>query len=470
MAACWNIETRAAIGQMLIRQFLNYCPVSNPKEISPTFDLTKAEEPLLRLVTSREFEKVVTVAKLARRGSFVIGLYNTQASRQALVGELRRRVAPLPVFEFSIDPKRPDAYAYIATLMPEQRKARAVVSITNIEAGWDTAPQWLDQQRDKMAAHPHTLIIWIQYNMWGKLAERAPNFFSRHSGVFDLRLKETTGNSQAAAVPPTHPQQHLATEPGLQFNSVAEWEKLVTLYRGLLAEQEASPQADERTRFDLHYRLARLYQARSFYSKAQIHYQRAYALLDREANPAEKADMLYNLGRMRYYGGNHDIALASYNQALKLFRDVGDRLGEANTLQAIGDVQQFRKDTDDALNSYNQALKLFRDVGDRLGEANTLQAIGVQQLNQGEGEAGLETMQAALNLYEQIGDRSGQANIYWDLGVRLANNGALNDAEKLISRAAALGNEFAPGHPVTLHFESVLAALREQIAQEEQTS
>jgi tetratricopeptide (TPR) repeat protein len=144
---------------------------------------------------------------------------------------------------------------------------------------------------------------------------------------------------------------------------------------------------------------------------------------------------------------------------------VGARLGEANTLKAIGDLQQFRDDRDAALTSYNQALKLFRDVGARLGEANTLKAIGIQQLDQGEGKDGLETMQAALNLYEQIGAKSGQANIYWELGTRLANNGALQEAEPLIAQAAALGNEFAPGHPVTMHFESVLAALREQIAQ-----
>ncbi|MCC6605001.1 MAG: tetratricopeptide repeat protein [Anaerolineae bacterium] len=395
--------------------------MSNFEQVEGTLDLSQLDEPLRQLITSREFEKLVTVANLSQRGSFVIALYNTPASRDVMVAEIKRRIAPQPLFKYAVSARHSDVYGYIKSLTAEQRQKRAVISVTDIEAGWETAPRWLDLQRDRLAAYPHTLILWLQYNLWGKLAEQAPNFFSRHSGVFDLRLT-TTPVSEKSAVQ-VNPTSQMPTEPGLSYNSVEEWEQLVALYRELLAEQENSPLASDKTRFDLHYRLAWLYQGRSFYLEAQDHYQRANALLDREAEAGDQADMLYRLGQMHYFGDEYGAALESYQQA----------------------------------------LALFRAVGARLGEANTLKAIGFQQLDQGDGEAGLQSLQAALSLHEQINDRVGQANIYWGLGWRLVQNGELTAAESLLAQAVALGNQFAPGHPVTQNMENVLAQVRAQL-------
>jgi len=178
-----------------------------------------------------------------------------------------------------------------------------------------------------------------------------------------------------------------------------------------------------------------------------------------------EAQVLLDSGRMAYMQAKMTAALESYRQALELFRAVGDRLGEANTLQAIGDVQQFRDERDAALESYRQALELFRAVGDRLGEANTLKAIGNLHLDQGDGERGLEMLDQALNLYRLVGDRVGQANIYWGLGLRLVNNGALQEAEPLLAQAVGLAQQFAPGHPTTEHWATVLTQVRAQLAQ-----
>ena len=76
-------------------------------------------------------------------------------------------------------------------------------------------------------------------------------------------------------------------------------------------------------------------------------------------------------------------------------------------------------------------------------------------------------LQAALALYEQIGSLSGQANIYWGLGWRLTRSNAFQEAEPLLARAVDLGTQFAPGHPVTVQMESVLANVRSQLAQKE---
>ena len=175
-----------------------------------------------------------------------------------------------------------------------------------------------------------------------------------------------------------------------------------------------------------------------------------------------EANTLRATGDVQQFRDDRDAALLSYQQALDLYRAVGARLGEANTLKAIGDLQQFRNDRDAALLSYQQALDLYRAVGDRLGEANTLQAIGDVHLDQGEAEKGLQSLDQALDLYQQIGAQVGQANVYWDLGMRLARGSHLQEAEPLLAQAVELARQFAPGHPVTVQHEQILAQIREQ--------
>ncbi|GIK56169.1 MAG: tetratricopeptide repeat protein [Chloroflexi bacterium] len=414
-------------------------------------NFSQADDPLVQLLTGREFEKLVTVAQLSERGAFVIARYSTPASRTALVEALRRRVAPLPIYEHTLTTRQPDVKAYLEQLPPAQKQQRAVVCLYDIESAGPQAIRLLDQRRDQLAAYPHTLILWIQPQLWGKLALEAPNIFSGHSGVFDLRL------------PGGHFTRAAETTPTWSYSSLAEWQQLVDQYETLLAEYEASPHDDPRARFDLHYRLARLYQDRSDFALARPHYHQAYALLELEADPAEQAEMLYRIGQMYYYDGDQNNALEILAQALGLFRQVGDRLGEANVLQAIGDVQNFRDERDAALASYEQALGLFRQVGARLGEANVLAGMGFLKLDQGDGEEGVHLLQAALDLHTQVGSRVGQSNICWQLGMRFAQAGRLAEAEPLMDQAVTLSNQFAPGHPVTVYRESVLAQVQAQL-------
>lgn len=374
-------------------------------------NFSQADDPLVQLLTGREFEKLVTVAQLSERGAFVIARYSTPASRTALVEALRRRVAPLPIYEHTLTTRQPDVKAYLEQLPPAQKQQRAVVCLYDIESAGPQAIRLLDQRRDQLAAYPHTLILWIQPQLWGKLALEAPNIFSGHSGVFDLRL------------PGGHFTRAAETTPTWSYSSLAEWQQLVDQYETLLAEYEASPHDDPRARFDLHYRLARLYQDRSDFALARPHYHQAYALLELEADPAEQAEMLYRIGQMYYYDGDQ-------NNALEILA---------------------------------QALGLFRQVGARLGEANVLAGMGFLKLDQGDGEEGVHLLQAALDLHTQVGSRVGQSNICWQLGMRFAQAGRLAEAEPLMDQAVTLSNQFAPGHPVTVYRESVLAQVQAQL-------
>lgn len=148
--------------------------------------ITNLKLPISNVLAGRHFQALATVPRLARQGAFVVALYDTIVHRQALVAELRRQIVPQPLFEFTVTPLQPDVHDYLAHLSPQQQQERAVVCVYDIECVWPDAARYLDRQRDVLAAHPHTLVLWIERYTRAPLAHAAPNFFSRHNGVFDL--------------------------------------------------------------------------------------------------------------------------------------------------------------------------------------------------------------------------------------------------------------------------------------------
>jgi hypothetical protein len=148
--------------------------------------ISNLQSPISNVLAGRQFQALATVPLLAQRGAFVVAMYDTILHRQALVAQLRQQVAPQPLFEFTVTPLRPDVHEYLVQMTPQQQQERAVVCIYDIECVWPDAARYLDRQRDVLSAYPHTLVLWIERYTRGPLAQAAPNFFSRHSGVFDL--------------------------------------------------------------------------------------------------------------------------------------------------------------------------------------------------------------------------------------------------------------------------------------------
>ena len=378
------------------------------------------QEPVDRVRTSREFETLTTAARLARRGAFFIALYNTPASRDVLIADLRRRIAPTPVFVHHLSAAQPNPLDYLASIPGDQRNNHLAVCLLDLDTTWPDGARMLDRARDILTGYPHALILWLLPGAYVKLSVEAPHFLSRHSGVFDLRLPSDGGT------PPI--RTTVSLDSSARFDSLAEWERSRELYTSLLEEYQSNPAGNEAAILSLHLRLAELYAARSEYSAARTHFQQALAMQDLEANAADRASLLLNVGRMRYFFDEYD----------------------------------------DALRDYSAALALFHAVGARLGEANTLKAIGFFKLDSGQAEDGLETLDEALSLYHAVGDRVGQANIHWGLGLRVWQNGQPAAAEPLITEAVRLGNEIAPGQPQIVAWGHALAQLHTQIAETSQ--
>jgi len=149
-------------------------------------------------ISQREFEKLVTAVKLSRNGAFLLALYSSEPFRTLLIEALREQVAPLPVYQFEITPEQPDVYRRVRQLLPDQRNKRGVVCVGELDAVWPESAEWLERNRDKLATYSLTYIFWITDGLRGELAQKAPNFYSRHSGVFDLRLQIAASPEQQA--------------------------------------------------------------------------------------------------------------------------------------------------------------------------------------------------------------------------------------------------------------------------------
>jgi tetratricopeptide (TPR) repeat protein len=452
------------------------------------------------LIPAREFDRLALLLAHSQRGAWVFCLYNTAAVRDAVVQGLRGRLAPLPVHEFTLSPTWPNPLAYRQELPSQALEERALIVFYD---AWRAFEHdffgHLDLGRDRFWDQPHSLLFWITPQGRAKLARRAPNFFSRHSGVFDFcvaqleRLQELRG--QWAGTP-------------VRYDSLEERERLERLYRGLLREYEDDPQADPATVADLWGKLAQVLYFANAYDEAEgllhrrlsalkaqedaqgqadtcinlglIHLRRyaldeaerafrdGLALAERVGKAGLQAQALANLADVQRFRDDLDAALASYNQALALFRAIGDRLGEANTMKAIGDVQRFRDDLDAALASYDQALALFRAIGSRLGEANTMKAIGDATLVQGKSDEALAIFAQAMTLYEQADDRVGQTNINWTLGNWMAQNGDFQSALPLLEQALAF--VVAIQHPLAQAWGEHVEQIRQQAQSGDQRS
>jgi len=237
----------------------------------------KPGDPLISVLTGNEFLELSTVARLARHSVFVFAMYNTPASRRQLIDELARRVAPIPLFTHVLSPQQPNPREYLQNLPAGQQKERAVINFLEIETAWPEAPRWFDLQRDALAANPHVLVLWIKKSLRPQFAKIAPNFFSRHSGVFDLRLLPAPA-SESPAGSAARSQEGM---PSTAFETVQDWERIHTLYEKLLAEYENDPATPPETLVQIHLRLFRLEMARAQFPAARQHIRVAQALFER---------------------------------------------------------------------------------------------------------------------------------------------------------------------------------------------
>jgi len=388
-----------------------------------------------------DLARLAIMVRHAKRGAFLIALYNTVAARDGVVETLRRLAAPMKVFEYTLGQNLRNPIGYLDRIPPTAHKEQAVVFIFDTERAisangdGETVWQFLETGRETLSSYPHALVFWLTEKGAQDAARNAPNFWSRKSGVFDFTIEAkpviTQLRSEWIAAP-------------VQIDQADDIEKLYRLYAGLLDEFRRDDEANPAILAALHGKLGYLAMRNYQPDEAMEHLGRQRVMAISLEDPKTEADALLQIGQVHAFRDDRDAALASYEQALKNFRAIGSQLGEANVLMAIGDVQQFRDDRDAALASYEQALKNFRAIGDRLGEANVLMAIGDVQQFRDDRDAALASYEQALKNFRAIGDRLGEANVLKAIGdvqqFRKELDAALASYEQALKNFRAIGD------------------------------
>ena len=134
----------------------------------------------------RNLQRLALHFNEVERSSWVFARFTSTAYLQRIRAELVLRLN-LQIVDYPLGPTRRDPLAYLDELPPAAQAQRLVVSFTGLEQALPELFGYLDFQREAYAVHPHGLLFWVTEDLWRQVMQRAPNFTSRHGGVFDFR-------------------------------------------------------------------------------------------------------------------------------------------------------------------------------------------------------------------------------------------------------------------------------------------
>ena len=296
-----------------------------------------------------ELDRLAVLLRHATGGAWAIALYNTAAVRDDVMDALRRRLSPLPVYDFTFTSERTNPLSYLEELPKEGHEKRAIIFLYDLTRAGGRVWGYLEMQREALAEHPHGLVFWLTPEERGEAVRSAPNFWSQRSGVFDFTIADEATLAQVRGE---------WAGSAVRFADRADWERQVRLYQGLLDEyqQSGSPPAD--TMFDLYGKLAYLYYATSDYRRTGELAHRQLALAKEIDDPRRYALALNNIGLVYDNLGERRRALEYYEQALPIMREVGDRSGESVTLYNMAMVYEEEENYAEAAGLLEQVVAI----------------------------------------------------------------------------------------------------------------
>ncbi len=418
-------------------------------EIQPIFNTELSPAEILE-IRSSSLKRLSTLLRLVE-GGWALAVYESGSIREQMEEGLGKRIAPLPLRSLSLVGRTPDPLGLIGA-----ESGAPVLSLHSFANRIADFCGFLDVQRESLARHPHRLLIWATPYEQRILAQTAPNFYSRLSGIFHfpgglfatdtapVALNGAPAHSAApreAAQPPSSSGARRRPYLPVAHSRDRQQQTDYLLRRLRTLQEEKRP--DFATIGDSWYDLAGLHETDlpNRWGEAEAAYGEAARAYAQCGNTLAEAEARYQAGDAAMRNYTHAAALAHFDSALRLYRFYDERsarLGEANVLKAQGDVLYFLKKTDEALAKYELALALFQAVGARLGEANVLAAQGQVELIGGNEQQADAMLAQAVAIYQRIGDRYSVPAQIGNYGWALRRADRKKDAVPYLRKAAEL--------------------------------
>ncbi|MEW5768042.1 MAG: tetratricopeptide repeat protein [bacterium] len=369
-----------------------------------------------------EINRLATILNNSRIGCIIFSLYNTVAGRDGIINRLKDKLK-LPIVEFSLTSTQKNPLKLLEQLEPTNN---LVVSIYDIEQAFPEVLGYINYQREGFFKYNYGFLFWITEYARDEIANKAADFWSRRSGVFDFRVKDYKQILEL--------RQRLSEEP-ISYQNKDDLLKKLNIYKNLLEEYKTDKEIDEKNIAKLISKMGQIYYLLGDYDSALKQYQKALEIIERIGDIAQVAKSLHQIGMVYHQRGDYDSALKQYQKALEIDERIGDIAGVAGSLHNIGMIYHQRGDYDSAIKHYQKALEIAERIGDIAGVAKSLHNIGAIYHQRGDYDSAIKHYQKALEITERIGDIAGVAKSLHNIGAIYHQRGDYDSALKQYQKA-----------------------------------
>ncbi|MEM9769448.1 MAG: tetratricopeptide repeat protein [Cyanobacteria bacterium P01_D01_bin.71] len=267
--------------------------------------------------------------------------------------------------------------------------------------------QWT---REALLQFNFPIVLWLPDDVATRLAQRAPDFWSWRSGVFEF----TVARPDFLAAAPSDDQQPLmistADEPTTNDSQIpiADLEQQIAI---LEANSPESPLLAT-----LYNELGNVYGRTYRYRQALEFFKRALAIAKKNNSLFGQAVSLKNIGDALSDFGRSRQAIDFYKQALILHQRLKDSNSEGDLLTSLGLAHEALGQYQQARDFYQESLRVSKHIGSRKLEAAALSNLANISFWTGKYRNAIDLHQSSLNIERNIGSFLGEATSLGNLG------------------------------------------------------
>ncbi|MSP13224.1 MAG: tetratricopeptide repeat protein [Chloroflexi bacterium] len=317
--------------------------------------------PLPYSAPAGQLDRLVTLLRYASGGTWALALYDDPALQEQIIKYLEKTLAPVPVLSEPLGSERADPLPILQTL-PEGKSGSPVVCFTHVETAFPSLFGYLDLQRETLALMSFRLVFWVTDYGWRSLAERAPNFYSRLSSIFDFQTGIQAGIAALRQELPM-PEKHAPAVTG-EKAATLDQERREKLLLRTVHDLESLPTTSPATIAGYLVDLGHLYYDTGRHTEAAEVLQRAATLYGLQHRAEDQAMALFEAGRALMadeFQARRSIPLLE--EAVRLAQAAGGWTVARLALRGLGDVYYKLGNLAQATEFYRQAQQSQPDRG-----------------------------------------------------------------------------------------------------------
>ena len=262
--------------------------------------------------------------------------------------------------------------------------------------------QWT---REALREFRFPVVIWLSDTVATGVAQKAQDFWSWRSGVFEFERQPAevepdrgnVGVEVQAAQGRAQEQQTNDAEKAAAIRAIADLDQEIA---DLFQQNPTSPLL-----ITLYSDLGDAYRKQSNAEPALYAYNQALKLIAKETNTPKQAEIFLKIGQTLRKGRRYEQAEGFFRQALTIFQDIDDRYRLTETYYYLGDIALDQRKFEEARSHYQQALDLKIEFGDRYSQSSTYGQLGLLAEAQNDYGQAQQHLQQALEIFAEFNDQ-----------------------------------------------------------------